>query len=363
MNYIKEMNAFYDHMERKPLSASAINLWYALMHINNKAMWAKTFTASATVLRYKTGLKESSFKRARAELKACGYIDYVSRPRNQAPIYRMISLVEGINGTDERAWTFEYQENLQCDDDTEDLPDQSMYTGLEHRNGQEGMYARVNRLTDLHADNLSDERVEDKQINERGTDHLMDQPANQHKERDMDQATGQNAGTLMKHEQDTNRIIQNEISAAAEVFVFYQQNFGVIRPFMTGEIIHWVEAIGEPLVLEAMKRAVKSDRIMWSYVKGILLNWQQKGIASLDDAQAEEVAFQNQRREQMHRVAGAQSGVRRTEVVPEWFDDHKRRQKIEKAKKEKVLEKVETKEEIAEFDALLAEFVEEGVRV
>ena len=40
MNYIKEINAFYDLMELEPLSASAVNLWHTLLHINNKAIWA-----------------------------------------------------------------------------------------------------------------------------------------------------------------------------------------------------------------------------------------------------------------------------------------------------------------------------------
>ena len=53
MNYIKEINAFYDHMECNPLSASAVTLWHTLMHINNKARWAETFTVAAPVIRMK----------------------------------------------------------------------------------------------------------------------------------------------------------------------------------------------------------------------------------------------------------------------------------------------------------------------
>lgn len=47
MNYIKEINAFYDCLERHLLSASAVTLWHALMHINNKAMWIESFTVAA----------------------------------------------------------------------------------------------------------------------------------------------------------------------------------------------------------------------------------------------------------------------------------------------------------------------------
>ncbi|WP_269410329.1 DnaD domain-containing protein [Lentibacillus daqui] len=357
MNYIKEINAFYDRLEREPLSASAINLWYTLMHINNKAMWAETFTASATVLRFKSGLKESSFKRARAELKEKGYIDYVSRPRNQAPVYRMVSLSMEINGNDEHTWVLEERGNFHWDRGTEDWIDQPMNDGTEYLDGQDVTYASTHRLTDSEADHLMNQCGDVERMTERGVDHLTGQPVNQHVERDMDQGTNQNTGTLIKHKQDINQIKQNQASAATDVFVFYQQNFGQIRPFMTDELLHWVNDIGEPLVLEAMKRAVEHDRITWAYVKGILLDWRKKGISSLEDAQAEEVAFRKQRLGQVHGATAARAGGQRTEVVPEWFDDYKRKQEIRAEKKAAASTRVETEEEKAEFEELLAEFV------
>lgn len=95
MNYIKEINAFYDQLEWNPLSASAVTLWHALMHINNKTRWMEEFTVAAKVLMLKSGLTESSFKRARTELKAKGYIDYKpSKNTNQAPTYKILSKLD-----------------------------------------------------------------------------------------------------------------------------------------------------------------------------------------------------------------------------------------------------------------------------
>ena len=93
MNYIKEMNAFYNRLETNPLSASAINLWYALMHINNRAGWQEEFTVAVSVLGVKTSLSESALKRARMELQEKGYIRYRSQGGNRAAVYEMISLV------------------------------------------------------------------------------------------------------------------------------------------------------------------------------------------------------------------------------------------------------------------------------
>src|SRR5690606_11381727 len=89
MNYIKEINAFFDLMEREPLSASAVNLWHTLLHINNKARWSIEFTASSTVLKLKGGLSESSFQRARKELMKRGLVACRSRGQNLAPAYRI----------------------------------------------------------------------------------------------------------------------------------------------------------------------------------------------------------------------------------------------------------------------------------
>lgn len=91
MNYIKQINAFYNRIEQEPLASSSVSLWYTLMHINNKAMWQESFTVSGTVLKYKGGLSDSSFKRARIELQEKGYITWESRG-SLAPIYRVVPL-------------------------------------------------------------------------------------------------------------------------------------------------------------------------------------------------------------------------------------------------------------------------------
>ncbi|WP_082794451.1 DnaD domain protein [Halobacillus sp. KGW1] len=90
MNYIKEMNAFYDWLEINELSPSAINLWYALMHINNKAGWAETFTVAESVLQVKTGLTDRTLRKVRNELKQKGRVDFISRKGGRAPIYNIV---------------------------------------------------------------------------------------------------------------------------------------------------------------------------------------------------------------------------------------------------------------------------------
>lgn len=92
MNYIRQINAFYNQIEINPLSSSASILWHTLMHINNKARWVEKFSVAVSVLRVKSGLTESTFKRAREELKKRGYIHFQSQGGNRAAMYQIVNL-------------------------------------------------------------------------------------------------------------------------------------------------------------------------------------------------------------------------------------------------------------------------------
>lgn len=91
MNYILEMNAFYEWLRTHRLSCSAISLWNALMHINNKANWRKEFSVSASTLQSLTGLSVRSVHRIRAELIAAGLVQYYPQGR-QAALYSLVPI-------------------------------------------------------------------------------------------------------------------------------------------------------------------------------------------------------------------------------------------------------------------------------
>lgn len=89
MNYIKEINSFYDWLELNSVSDSVITLWHALMHINNKAGWNMEFTVAISTLQVKTSLSKSSIIRARNVLKQLGRIDFRERKGNQSCAYKI----------------------------------------------------------------------------------------------------------------------------------------------------------------------------------------------------------------------------------------------------------------------------------
>lgn len=92
MNYISQINAFYDWLETNPISDSSIVLWHGLMHINNKCGWKQEFPVAISSIQNKTRLSKSSILRARNNLKQCGLIDFKTRDGNLSAVYRMFVL-------------------------------------------------------------------------------------------------------------------------------------------------------------------------------------------------------------------------------------------------------------------------------
>lgn len=94
MNYIQEINAFYDWLETNPLSGNAINLWHALMATANKAGWINKFAVAISILEAKSGLNKKAIERARNELSQKGRIVWKSRSGNKSAEYSIISLCD-----------------------------------------------------------------------------------------------------------------------------------------------------------------------------------------------------------------------------------------------------------------------------
>lgn len=90
MNYIIEINRFYDWLETNQMSKSAIALWHGLMHINNKTNWIDEFSVAMSVLEFKTGFKSSELYKARTELQDKKRLLWWSRNGNQSAIYKLI---------------------------------------------------------------------------------------------------------------------------------------------------------------------------------------------------------------------------------------------------------------------------------
>ena len=76
MNYIAQINAFWDSATTNPLSTGQVSLYFALLHVCNRSNWIEWFAAPNQVLSVLTGLSRSGILKERNELKQRGLIDF-----------------------------------------------------------------------------------------------------------------------------------------------------------------------------------------------------------------------------------------------------------------------------------------------
>lgn len=90
MNYINQLNRFYDSLSFNSLTPNSVCLYSVLLHINNKCNWKAEFTISNKSVTALSGLSRVQLDRARNELKQKGYIDYKKGTGNLAGTYLIV---------------------------------------------------------------------------------------------------------------------------------------------------------------------------------------------------------------------------------------------------------------------------------
>lgn len=90
INYIDQINAFHNWLQVNELPASAILLWYSLMHFCNKTGWKLQFNLALSQLEADTHLGTSTIQRARERLVKAGLIKIRHRSGCQSAIYQIV---------------------------------------------------------------------------------------------------------------------------------------------------------------------------------------------------------------------------------------------------------------------------------
>ena len=83
-------------------------------------------------------------------------------------------------------------------------------------------------------------------------------------------------------------------TAAVSPIDFYQQNFGVLNPFMGEKLMQWADDVGEELLIEAMKKALSQSK-KFNYAEGILRGWLNDNIKTVDDVRAAEKQYKDKK--------------------------------------------------------------------
>ncbi len=97
MNYIQEINSFYNWLESNPLPKNAIALWHALMAVNNKTGWISDFTVSLSALELKTGMNKTEICKARARLESEHRIKWAKRGGTSCAVYTLLAFEKQVN--------------------------------------------------------------------------------------------------------------------------------------------------------------------------------------------------------------------------------------------------------------------------
>lgn len=100
MDYIKEMNAFYDTDMANQLTPNAISLYFALLNIANKLYWKADFTVSNLTLQSRSGIADrKTLDRTRNQLIQKKLIIYKPSGKvNQAGSYTILGCVGQLGG-------------------------------------------------------------------------------------------------------------------------------------------------------------------------------------------------------------------------------------------------------------------------
>ena len=112
MNYIAEINAFWDLVAINPLSTGQVSLYFALLHINNKSNWTEWFTVSNQVLSILTGLSRSGISKARNELKQRGIIEFKERG-TKATAYKIRTISNSVQDSTQDSTQDSVQDSVQ----------------------------------------------------------------------------------------------------------------------------------------------------------------------------------------------------------------------------------------------------------
>lgn len=239
INYMLEINRFYDWLETHELSAPAITLWHGLIYTANKARWVVEFAASMAILEARTGLEQRAIKKAREELQSAGLITYEPGNGNKASTYKVHYLQwEGTNNAPN------------CGDEAQDTDPTSAESDTKSQQNCGEIVPPYKSDADLQ------------QIcSESAADLYPHNKLNETKQEDIYILRVREAVACIEKElrQTANGIAMESI----ETF---------LREGVDIELIKW--AIGE---------AAKRDKRSWGYVERILQNKLSSGIRTLED--------------------------------------------------------------------------------
>ena len=102
---------------------------------------------------------------------------------------------------------------------------------------------------------------------------------------------------------------QKQIS---DVLNFYENHFGMISDYIRQSILKWCNDLNPELVKRALEISVEDNVLKFRYANAIMVDWDKKGIDTLEKALAEGNARQKSKQNNYNKPSGY------VEIVPDW---------------------------------------------
>lgn len=103
---------------------------------------------------------------------------------------------------------------------------------------------------------------------------------------------------------------QKQIS---DVLNFYENHFGMISDYIRQSILKWCNDLNPELVKRALEISVEDNVLKFRYANAIMVDWDKKGIDTLEKALAESNARQKSKQNNYNKPSGY------VEIVPDWL--------------------------------------------
>lgn len=194
--------------------------------------------------------------------------------------------------------------------------------------------------------------MREKQVSEQP----LEQQNEQHKDTPVNNSMNSNVNTTNNYNTSNNELIMNnndnndkktDQSVGVVFDKFQELGFGTINGFTAEQINEHLQTFEPEVVIKALEVASNNNKRNMSYANGILRNWQQRNIITLEDVKAAE-----QQRE-VEQTSGYNKFTmnRAAETRPKWLDEEKEKKRVN-------IQDLKTVTEDAELSDLISKFRE-----
>lgn len=126
---------------------------------------------------------------------------------------------------------------------------------------------------------------------------------------------------------------------------FYQQNFGVLNPYTSQQIVDAIDTFNDDIVIKAMQIALDNNARNYNYVRAILKKWYENNATTIEDIDALELEHKNKQAKKSYNKPQKES------VAPKWLNQETRQEKYQ-GKESAIEPKQVSEDEIAALEKL-----------